>query len=284
MSGDRIEGKVCLVTGATNGIGKEAARGLLRLGAHVTIVGRDAARTKAVADELRASTANEHVSFLVADLSLQSEIRRLAAEIRDKHPRLDVLLNNAGAIFTDREVTAEGHEMTLALNHLGSFLLTAELRPVLEATPGARIVNVASEASRRARIDFEDLESKRGYLGMRVYGQSKLANIMFTFELARRLEGTRVTANCLHPGVVTTGFGKNTPGLLNWAVRIAGPFMLRPAGGADTAVFLASSPEVAGVTGKYFIRRRARRPNPIALDPEGCRRLWEVTERLTAPS
>lgn len=277
-------GKVCLLTGATTGIGRAAAEGLARTGLTLVLAGRDAARTEAAVEGVRRVSGNDRVEGLVADLSLGSEVRRLAAEFRARHRRLDVLVNNAGAIFTRREETAEGREKTLALNHLAYFLLTRELLDLLLASAPARVVNVASEAHRGTRLDFDDLDSRRRYSGLGVYGRSKLMNLLFTAELARRLEGKAVTANALHPGVVATGFGGNTPGLFRTLVRIAQPFMLSPEKGARTLVYLATSPEVEGVSGKYFYRCREMRPSPAARDPESARRLWELSEQLVSAS
>jgi len=277
-------GKVCLLTGATTGIGRAAAEGLARTGLTLVLAGRDAARTEAAVEGVRRVSGNDRVEGLVADLSLGSEVRRLAAEFRARHRRLDVLVNNAGAIFTRREETAEGREKTLALNHLAYFLLTRELLDLLLASAPARVVNVASEAHRGTRLDFDDLDSRRRYSGLGVYGRSKLMNLLFTAELARRLEGKAVTANALHPGVVATGFGGNTPGLFRTLVRIAQPFMLSPEKGARTLVYLATSPEVEGVSGKYFYRCREMRPSPAARDPEAARRLWELSEQLVSAS
>jgi len=277
-----LHGKVCLLTGATNGIGRAAADALARTGMTLVVVGRDPVRTEATVKEIRESSGNPRVEGLSSDLSLRSEVRRLAAEFRAAHPRLDILVNNAGAVFTRREETAEGTEKTLALNHLGYFLLTRELKDLLVASAPARVVVVASEAHRGMRLDFEDLESRRGYTGLGVYGKTKLMNLLFTAELARRLAGTGVTANAVHPGVVATGFGRNRPGLFRTLVGIAQPFMLSPEKGAETVVYLATSPEVEGVSGKYFEKCREARPSPAARDPEAARRLWELSERLAS--
>jgi retinol dehydrogenase-12 len=273
--------KVCLLTGATRGIGRAAAEALARTGMTLFLVGRDAQRVEETVLAVRAAGPGP-VEGLVADLSLRSEVRRLAAEVKKRCPRLDVLVNNAGAIFTRREETKEGTEKTLALNHLGYFLLTLELLDLLKASAPSRVVNVASEAHRGMRLDFQDLENRRRYSGLRVYGQSKLMNILFTAELAKRLEGTGVTVNALHPGVVATGFGKNTPGLFSALIKLAAPFMTTPEQGAETVVYLATSPEVEGVTGKYFAKSRQSRPSPKAMDVESARKLWEASELLVA--
>lgn len=277
-----LASRVCLLTGATNGIGRAAADALGRTGMTLLLVGRDPARTEAAVKAVREASANPRVHGYSADLSLRSDVRRLAAEVRAAHSRLHILVNNAGAVFTRREVTAEGTEKTLALNHVAYFLLTGELRPLLVASAPARVVVVASEAHRGASLDFDDLESRRRYTGLGVYGKTKLMNVLFTAELARRLAGTGVTANALHPGVVATGFGQNTPGLFKSLVGIARPFMLSPEKGAETMVYLATSPEVEGVTGKYFEKCREARPSAAARDPESARRLWELSERLVS--
>jgi retinol dehydrogenase-12 len=278
-----LRGKVCLLTGATRGIGRAAADALARSGLTLVLVGRDGPKVEETVRAVRSATGQSQVEGLVADLSLSSEVRRLAQEVRQRYRRLDVLINNAGAIFTRREETAEGREKTLALNHLGYFLLTLELLDLLKASAPARVVNVASDAHRGMRLDFEDLENRKNYSGLRVYGQSKLMNILFTNELARRLEGTQVTVNALHPGVVATGFGQNTPGIFRSLVKLAAPFMRTPEKGAETLVYLATSPEVEGVTGQYFHNSKRAVSTPAARNPESARKLWEASEKLLAP-
>jgi NAD(P)-dependent dehydrogenase (short-subunit alcohol dehydrogenase family) len=276
-----MDGRTCLVTGATNGIGKVAARELLRLGAEVLLVARDPARGQATLAELEAAGPGR-ASLLVADLGVQAQVRRLAAEVLERAPRLHVLLNNAGAIHMQRAVTADGLEATFAVNHLGAFLLTRLLEGRLRESAPARVVNVASAAHQGvAGLSWDDLMGERQYAGFQAYAQSKLANILFTAELARRLDGSGVTANALHPGVVRTGFGHNTRGWLRWGVKLAGPLFLSPERGADTAVWLCASPEVAGVSGGYFARRRPARRSAAARDAVAAKRLWEVSERLT---
>jgi NAD(P)-dependent dehydrogenase (short-subunit alcohol dehydrogenase family) len=278
-----LRGKVCLLTGATRGIGRAAADALARSGLTLVLVGRDGPKVEETVRAVRAATGNSQVEGLVADLSLSSEVRRLAKEVHQRYRRLDVLINNAGAIFTRREETAEGREKTLALNHLGYFLLTLELLDLLKASVPSRVVNVASGAHRGMRLDFEDLENRKNYSGLRVYGQSKLMNILFTNELARRLEGTGVTVNALHPGVVSTGFGQNTPGIFSALVKLAGPLMRTPEKGAETLVYLATSPEVEGVTGQYFQNSKQSLASPAARNPEAARKLWEASEGLLVP-
>lgn len=276
-----MEGKVCLVTGATRGIGRVAAGELARMGATVLVTARDPGRGRDTAEEIRRDTGRE-VAVLEADLASQASVRRLAEEVRRRTDRLHVLLNNAGAIYTERRLSPEGHELTLALNHLGYFLLTNLLLDLLRNGAPSRVVSVASEAHRGGRIDWDDLQCERRYgSGWKAYGQSKLANILFTRELARRIQGSGVTANCLHPGVVATGFGHNNRGIFGTLVKLAAPLFLSAAKGADTAVWLASAPEVASVSGEYFARRKPIRSTRAAEDVEAARRLWEVSERLT---
>jgi NAD(P)-dependent dehydrogenase (short-subunit alcohol dehydrogenase family) len=279
-----LSGKTALITGATQGIGRETAFALAHKGARVGIVGRDRVRTEAVAAAIRAQAVGAQVDVFVADLSLLQATRRLADEVKQRYPRLDVLVNNAGAVFGKREVTPEGIERTLALNHLSYFVLTRALLPLLESSAPARIVSVASNAHRGGHLDFDDLQAKRSYSGFRVYSSSKLANVLFTRELSRRLveRGVQVTANCLHPGVIASGFGRNNGGVLGLLIRAAAPFMTTPEKGARTTVYLASAPEVAGVTGQYFKNQRVTRPSRAAEDGGAARRLWDESEKLVA--
>lgn len=279
-----LRGKTCLITGVTQGIGRVAAREIARHGPKMVLIARDAKRGQEVVEEVKAA-GSPQVELIVADLSSQAEVRRAAAEFKARHDKLHLLVNNAGAVFTERKLSADGLEMTLALNHLGYFLLTLELLEVIKASAPARIVNVASDAHRGARINFDDLQCERSYggSGFRAYGQSKLANILFTRELARRLEGTGVTANCLHPGVVATGFGSNGGPLLRLGLKLARPFFRTAEDGAKTTVYLATSPAVEGVTGKYFADSREKRPEPQAQDDTTAGRLWQVSEELVRP-
>jgi NAD(P)-dependent dehydrogenase (short-subunit alcohol dehydrogenase family) len=278
-----IENKRVVLTGASRGIGRTTALSLAKAGASLSLVVRDRALGEKVVEEIRALGAKGATDVFVADLSSQKEIRRVAAEIVGKHDVLDVLVNNAGAIFMSRELTVDGLERTFATNHLGYFLLTKLLLPALEKAPQARIVNVASAAHRRATLDFGDLMTERGYRGMKAYGRSKLANILFTRALAKRLEGTNITANCLHPGVVATGFGLNNP-VFGFFVRIAQPFMMSDEGGAKTTVHLVTSPDVEGVNGKYFSDSKETTPSHAARDDEAADRLWAVSEELVGGS
>lgn len=282
-----LRGKVCLVTGATGGIGAVAARRLAELGATVVGVGRDEARCEAAASAIRAATGNEQVEFLCADLSSQAAIRALAATFRARHAQLHVLLNNAGAYHFQRSTTVDGIERTFALNHLGYFLLTQLLLDRLQASAPARIVNVASSAHRSAQLDLADVELAVGYRGWTAYANSKLANLLFTFELARRLAGSGVTATAVHPGWVATRFAENN---MRGLLAVLRPFYrlyqrctaISPEQGADTLVWLTSAAEVEGVTGKYFRDRSERTPTPTACDAALAQRLWELSERMVA--
>lgn len=281
-----MDGRVCLVTGASSGIGRETALALARMGATVVMHGRDPDRAAAAADAVRKASPRGDVKLVVADLSSQAEVRRLAAEVLDSHDSLHVLVNNAGVIRTRRELTADGLEQTFALNHLAYFLLTELLLDRLRESAPARVVNVSSAAHARAPLDFDDLQNERRFGGMSVYGQSKLANVLFTYELARRLEGSGVTANCLHPGFVGTRFGTGNSGPIGWAVwlatRLARPFALSPAKGARTTIHLATSPEVEGVSGRYFAKSTATESSQASYNEESARRLWVTSEQLTA--
>ena len=279
-----MKGKICLVTGANSGIGKFTAIGLAESGAKVVMVCRDAERGRAARKEIASATGNENIDLLIADLSLSHSIQQLAGTVLSRYDRLDVLVNNAGAYAATRTLTGEGLEKTFALNHLGYFLLTNLLLDLIKSSAPARIVNVASEAHRRTRIDFDDLMGERSYKAFRAYGQSKLANIMFTYELARRLEGANVTANCLHPGVVATNFAHRDGGMIGFLLKTFGFLMRRPAKGAETAVYLASSAEVDGVTGRYFIDKKEVRSSAASYDESTARRLWQVSEELTGIS
>jgi len=275
-----MHGKICLVTGATNGIGKETAQALAHMGATVVIVGRNAPKTAQLAAEIRAATGNNKVDSLLADLSSQQEVRRLADEFKSKYAQLHVLINNAGGFFMKRELSVDGIEMTFALNHLAYFLLTNLLLDTLKASAPARIINVASGAHTSGKIEFDNLQGERGYTP-KAYNNSKLANILFTTELARRLEGSGVTANALHPGFVATGFAKNNGRIIAALVSIFMPLLARsPAKGAETSIFLASSPNVEGISGKYFYDSQVIAPAPQATDNVVARKLWDVSAAM----
>jgi NAD(P)-dependent dehydrogenase (short-subunit alcohol dehydrogenase family) len=276
-----MAGKVVLVTGGTSGIGRATATALAGMGADVTIVGRNEERGRRALEEVRSESGSDRVGLMLADLSVQDEVRRLAHEFRRSRDRLDVLVNNAGVVHSRRVETADGLEATLAINHLAPFLLTNLLLDVLEASAPSRVLTVSSEAERWGNIDFEDLQSKRGYKGFPVYGMTKLMNIMFTFELAERLRETGVAANCMHPGAVATNFGKNNRGPMALFFRVAKPFMRTPEQGAETLVWLASAPDLEGVSGKYFSDRKEIEAKRIAYDAAARERLWEASEELT---
>ena len=273
-----MTGKSVLVTGGTGGIGRATAIGLVALGARVGITGRDPARTEAAAAGIRAMPGSPAVNAFAADLSVQAGVRRLAAQVLDTYPRLDVLVNNAGGFWAHRHVTANGLEHTFALNHLAPFLLTNLLLDRLTASAPARIVTVSSGAHAKGRIDFDDLQGERDYSGQRAYSQSKLANVMFTYELARRLDGTGVTATVLHPGVVRTSFGaEDQAAYLAVMIGVARPFMKTPAQGAATPIYLASSPEVEGITGRYFVNRKPKTSSKASYDTTAAARLWQAS-------
>ncbi|MEJ7842442.1 MAG: SDR family oxidoreductase [Rubrobacter sp.] len=275
-------GKVALVTGGTSGIGKATAMALAAMGADVVIVGRDPERGEKAAAEIRAQTGGR-VDLALADLASQAEVRALAGEFRRRYDRLDVLVNNAGLVQSKRTETPDGIETTFAINHLAPFLLTNLLLDVLEKSAPSRVVTVSSEAERWGNIDFDDLQSKKRYRGFPVYGMTKLANIMFTYELAERLKGTGVTATCMHPGAVNTRFGTNNSGPMTILFRLFKPFMRAPEQGADTVIWLSSSPEVEGASGRYYSDRKLVEPKKVASNPDARRRLWEESERLTGP-
>jgi retinol dehydrogenase-14 len=279
--GGGMEGKVCLITGATSGIGKATAVGLADMGASVVIVGRDRGRGEAAVAEIKEISPNASVDLMLADVSSQGQIRRLADEFKEAYPRLDVLVNNAGIFRSKRLTSADGIGMTFAVNHLAYFLLTNLLIDVLKASAPSRIVNVSSGAQSNGTIDLDDLHGEKGYKGTKAYSQSKLANVLFTYELARRLEGTGVSANCLHPGAVRTNFGSGSSGLFGFMVRALRPLMISPEKGAETPIYLASSPEVEGVSGRYFIKKAEARSSDVSYDERLARRLWEVSAELT---
>jgi len=280
MINTTMEGKICLITGGTSGIGKSAAQALAKLGATVVIAGRNTPKTAGVVEEIRAASGNQHVDSLLADLSSQQEVRRLADEFKSKYSRLHVLLNNAGAAILKRQLSVDGIEMTFALNHLAPFLLTNLLLETIKASAPARIINVSSDAHTSGKIEFDNLQGERAY-GFKTYGNSKLAVILFTIELARRLEGTGVTVNALHPGLVATDFGKNTGGVIAALFGIIAPLVaLSPAKGAETSIYLASSPSVEGITGKYFYRSQVTSAAPQATDLGVARKLWDVSAQM----
>jgi len=279
-----MEARVCLVTGANSGLGKATALGLARMKATVVMVCRDQARGEGAQAEIKSVSGNPHVELMLADLSSQADIRRLAESFKARHPRLHVLVNNAGVALRKRSVTADGVETVFAVNYLAPFLLTTLLLDILKLSAPARVVNVAGDFHRKATIRFDDLMFEEDYTGIRANNQAKLALILFTYELARRLEGTGVTANCLHPGAVGTDGPLKDPDLSPLSrllYKMVRPFFLSPERGAQTAIYLASSPEVEGVTGRYFIKKRPVKSSAESYDQEIARRLWNVSAKLT---
>jgi NAD(P)-dependent dehydrogenase (short-subunit alcohol dehydrogenase family) len=270
--------KVVVMTGASSGIGEVAADRLAAKGARIVFVARDRSRGEETLKHLQAIAPDAEHKAHYADLTRVAEMKRVAAAIAESEPEIDILLNNAGALFNARKVTEDGLEMTFALNHMAYFVLTNLLRPRLAA--GARIVSTASDAHKGAQLDFSDLQSDRNYSGFGAYGRSKLCNILFTRELARHLKDAGVTANCLHPGFVATRFGDQSGGVMSLAVRAAKNFAITPEQGAQTIVYLASSPEVVGITGGYFYKCRRATPTREAQNDDDARRLWEASARI----
>jgi retinol dehydrogenase 14 len=279
-SGRPTVGKIVLVTGSTGGIGQATALGLATMGAHVAITGRDQARTESAAREIRAIGGGQ-VDTFVADLSSQSQVRRLADEVLQRLPRIDVLVNNVGGYWNTRHVTADGLERTFALNHLAPFLLTNLLLNRLKESAQARVVTVASNAHATGRIDFDDLQGERSYSGARAYSQSKLANVLFTYELARRVQAGLITANALHPGVVRTSFGAEDPaGIQRFFVPFMRPFLKAPTQGAATSIELASAPDLGQLTSRYFANSKPKRSSKLSYDEAAATRLWNVSADL----
>ena len=275
-----MSGQVCVVTGANSGIGKAAALTLARFGAEVILVCRDSARGAAARAEIAAAAAAGQPRLEIADLSSMTEVRDLAGRL-SALGRLDVLINNAGLVLGERRTSADGFEYTFAVNHLAPFLLTNLLREQLAGSAPARVITVSSAAHRGARLNLDDLQLAGHFNGWRAYSNSKLANILFTTELARRLTGTGVTANCLHPGTVNTGFGRDGSRLLRFGLDLGRRFLRTAGQGADTVIYLASSPDVAGATGGYYVNRKLRTPSRAARDQATARRLWEISAELT---
>jgi NAD(P)-dependent dehydrogenase (short-subunit alcohol dehydrogenase family) len=277
-----MKGKTVVATGATSGIGEVAVLALAELGARIVFIARDQARAQATMRKLEAKAPGLGHRMHLADLSSMAETRKVGAVVAESEPRIDVLINNAGALFSSRRVTPEGLELTFALNHMAYFVLTEALQERLIASAPARIISTSSSAHQGASLDFSDLQSAKGYSGFKVYGRSKLANILFTRELARRLAGTGVTANCLHPGAVATRFGESSGGWVGGLLPVLKLFFISPEKGADTIVYLASSPEVANTTGAYFVKRRITGPSQAAQDDAAAQRLWEASEALAS--
>jgi NAD(P)-dependent dehydrogenase (short-subunit alcohol dehydrogenase family) len=274
----KMSGKVCLVTGANSGIGKVTALELARLGARVVMVCRDRIRGEAALAEIKQASANTHLELMLCDLASQADIRRFADEFKTTHKHLDVLVNNAGVYLRKRQTTVDKLEATFAINHLGYFLLTNLLLDLLKQSAPSRIINVSSGAHASGHINFDDLQGEKSYSGVKAYCHSKLANLLFTRELARRLAGTQVTANCLHPGAVATGIFRSLPKPLEAIIKLV---TMSPEKGAQTTIYLASSPAVETVTGKYFVKCAEARPSPEAQDDQVASRLWAESARLT---
>tara|TARA_Y100000782_G_scaffold80667_1_gene87141 strand:+ start:56 stop:901 length:846 start_codon:yes stop_codon:yes gene_type:complete len=277
-----MNGKICLVTGATDGIGKVSARVLAEMGAKVIIVGRNPEKSAAVLTELKSSSGNENIDLLMADLAVMQEVRDLAEQVTNSYDRLDVLLNNAGGYFAKRELTSDGLEMTFALNHLSYFLLTNELMGLLKASVPARIVNVSSDAHYGVDMEFENLNSDQDYKAWKAYQKSKLANVLFTYELLKKVP-ENITVNCLHPGFVATNFGHNNGGFIGPVLKIAQRISaINPEEGAETSIFLCSSPEVKGVTGKYFFKCKPKTSSQESRNKDTGKRLWQISSDLAS--
>ncbi len=277
-----MQGRTCIVTGASSGIGRVTALELARRGATLGLVCRDRGRGDETLAEIAEKTGHRDVKLHLADLSSQAAVRQVASELLATYPKIHLLVNNAGVINLKYSTSPDGIETVFAVNHLAYFLLTNLLLDRLKASAPARIVNVASDAHKFVRgVNWDDLGWKRGYKTMRVYGQSKLANILFTTELARRLEGTGVTVNAVHPGPVATRFGQNNGAVATFLTRVLAPFFRTPEQGAQTSIHVATSPTLEGVTGRYFANCREARPSRAALDAESARRLWEVSTKMT---
>lgn len=278
-----MKGKVILITGATNGIGLETARALAKMSARIVIVGRNPEKTQNVVNTLIQDTSNEHIEGLIADLSIQADIFELAETFQRKYDRLDILINNAGGFFYQREMTVDNLEKTFALNHMSYFILTNQLLNILRDSAPARVVNVSSDAHKMGvkHIDFDNLQGEKNYASFRAYGQSKLANVMFTYALARRVEQHGITVNALHPGFVNTGFGHSGGGLLSMGFSmLSRVFAMSPEQGAQTSIYLASSPDVQNVTGKYFAKSKPVESSPASHDVDDQERLWKISESL----
>jgi NAD(P)-dependent dehydrogenase (short-subunit alcohol dehydrogenase family) len=284
ISSKSMTGKICVVTGANSGLGKATALGLARMDAHVVMVCRNMARGQQAQNEIKQCTGNANVDLLLADLSSQQSIRQLASDFTQRYDRLHVLINNAGSVFFRRRLSIDGIEMTFALNHLASFLLTNLLLDILKVSAPARIINVSSIAQATGFIDLDDLQANKKYHMMRAYAQSKLANVLFTYALAQRLEGTGITVNCLHPGLVVTNiWNRPLPGFLQpLGATLMRPFGITAEEGAQTTLYLASSPEVEGVTGKYFYKCRERPSANISYDVSLQQQLWKKSAEMTS--
>lgn len=277
-----MNGKVCLVTGATDGIGKVSARVLAELGAKVIIVGRNPEKSAIVLAELKSISGNENIDLLMADLAVMQEVRDLAEQVISRYDRIDVLLNNAGGYFTKHEITSDGLEMTFALNHMSYFLLTNKLMELLKYSAPARIVNVSSDAHYGVDIEFENLNGEQEYKAWKAYQKSKLANVLFTYELLKKVPGN-ITVNCLHPGFVATNFGHNNGGFFGPVLKIAQRISaIDPEEGAKTSIFLCSAPEVKGVSGKYFYKCQPKTSSRESRNMDTGKRLWQISSDIAS--
>ena len=278
----KMQGKVIVVTGGTSGIGQVAAETLAGQGARIVLIARDQARAAETLGKLQVAGPNSAHRVYIADLSSIAATRKLGEQIAAVEPRIDVLINNAGAVFSHRVLSPDGLEMTFALNHMAYFVLTQALRERLVATPGARIISTASNAHSSGKLNFDDLQSAKSYSGVRAYGTSKLCTILFTRELARQLAGTGVTANCLHPGFVATRFAGEAGGLIQAVAPLAKLLAVTPERGADTIIYLATSSEASGMTGLYFYKRKLTKPSAAAQDDSAAATLWKASEAIAA--
>ncbi len=279
-----MDGKTVLITGATSGIGQASAVGLAKRGATLVLVGRNEEKTKETVSDIKQETGNSNINYLLCDLASLASVRKLAKDFTASYPRLDVLLNNAGVIMFKRQLTVDGYEYTFAVNYLAHFLLSTLMLDVLKRSAPARIINVSSEAHATGHLNFDDLMGARKYRPMGAYSQSKLAAILFTRELARRLAATGVTANCLHPGFVASNFGHNMGIGARFMFLFLRPFQISVAKGAETSIYLASSPEVANLSGLYFTKKKSVEPSSEAKDDALAARLWDISEQLTRGS
>jgi retinol dehydrogenase 12 len=275
-----MEGKTCIVTGANSGIGEVTTRELARMGADVVMICRSEDKARAAVARIKEEVPDAKLEVLLADMSSLAAVRKVAAEFLASHDKLDVLVNNAGIYLPKRFESVDGFEMTFATNHLGPFLLTNLLLDVLAATGGARVVNVSSEGHRQGRLNFDDLQAEKRFNGIRVYCTSKLLNVYFSNELARRAAERGITSNSLHPGAIASGFAQDEPGAFKWLMKLGSPFLISPEKGAQTQIYLASSPDVADVTGEYYAKSRAKRPAGRSLDADAGVRLWDVSAEL----
>jgi len=273
--------KVCLVTGGNSGIGKSVALGLAKMGATVVVVSRNKEKGETAVTDTVEKSGNKNLELIQADMSSQNSIRQLVNEFRARHEKLHLLINNAGVYLTKRSETEDGLESTFAVNHLGPFLLTSLLVDILKASAPSRIVNVTSDAHKGARVNFDDLQGERKFSGWQAYGQSKLAMILYTRGLAKKLEGTGVTVNSAHPGVVRTNFAKNNGGLVMLGFRFLGMFFISPESAAKRILYVATSPDLEGVTGKYFTKMHEVKSSQESYDDDSARRLWQISEQLT---